>query len=231
MKVLLIDESRDMANTISLTLRILWAEAIFLSTESGIKAVEMVETEMPDMVILDVDLPDADGFEVLKQIRLFSDVPIIILTTRDAEMDKVRSLEMGADDYITKPFSPLYLLARIKAALRHAGASYTDEQDVPPFAMGDIAINFNTREVLCQNRPVHLTPIEYKLLNVLVRNEGRVVTHESLRQKVWGYSEYLDSSAVKKSVMQLRRKLGCCPGTRSIIVNERGIGYKLVKPR
>jgi len=230
MKLLLIDHNPEVLKAVGLTFRFLWPEATVLTASEGSRATEMAEIESPDAIVLDLDLPDIDGFEVIRQIRLFSDVPIIILTERSEEIDTVRSLETGADDYIVKPFSPLDLLARAKATLRRAGVfNYEGEDLLPPLVIGELTVDFSTREILLNSKSVHLTPIEYKLLHVLVRNEGRVVTHEALRRKIWGNAEYVGASTVKKNIAQLRRKLGDTPGAPKLILNERSIGYRFVK--
>jgi len=229
MKVLLIEDRQEIVDTLSLTFKLRWPEATLLSTPEGTKGLEMAESESPDIIILDINLPDMEGFEVLEQVRLFSEVPIIILTVREAELDKVKGLEMGADDYIVKPFSALDLLARVKAVLRRAGVHRPDNEKLPPFIAGDLTINFLTREILLHGEPLHLTPTEYELLRYLVRNEGRVATHEALRQHVWGSAEYIDPSTVKKNIHQLRSKLGAT--VAQMIISERGVGYKFVKPK
>ncbi len=160
MKILLIDENQEVLKTLSLTLRFLWPEATLLTATGGLSGTEMAEAESPDAIILELNLRDMDGFEALRQIRLFSDVPIIVLTDMNAEIDMIRSLEAGADDYITKPFSPLDLLARTKATLRRAGLLHFDGQSPRPFAAGDLVVDFSAREVLLNGEPVHLTPIE-----------------------------------------------------------------------
>ena len=208
MKVLLIEDSSEIVDTLCLSFQLRWPGATLVSTAKGAEGIELAETESPDIIILDIKLPDTGGFEVLKQIRLFSDVPIIILTVRDEEMDKVRGLEMGADDYITKPFSPLDLLARVKATLRRTGMRHPEGEDIPPLVARDLIINFFARQVFVRNQLVHLTPTEYRLLYTLVRNEGRTVTHQALRQQVCGSAEYVQSSTLKKYIHQLRSKLG-----------------------
>ena len=230
MRILSIDQDPDTLKAVSLTLRFLWPEVALETATTGMAGVEKAESLSPDAIILDLDLPDIDGLEVLRQLRLFSDVPIIVLTARDQEIDKVRSLEIGADDYVAKPFSPLELLARVKATLRRAGVLNPEVVDLPPYVVGNLTINFATREISRDGESLHLTPIEYKLLQVLVRNSGRVVTHDSIRRWVWGGAEYVDSSTVKKNISQLRKKLGDTPEFGALIVNERGVGYKFVKP-
>jgi two-component system KDP operon response regulator KdpE len=230
MKMLLVDRDPHVLETLSFTFRFLWPDVTLLTTSDGMKAIEVADSASPDVIVLELELPDMGGTDVVRQIRLFSDVPIVVLTNRDGEMDKVRSLEAGADDYIAKPFSPLDLLARTKAVLRRAGVLNADGEDLPPMVAGNLSIDFSTREISLDGKSVHLTPIEYKLLQVLVRNGGRVVTHEAFRRRVWGDAEYIDNSTIKKNIAQIRRKLGDTPGNPQMILNERGVGYKFIKP-
>jgi len=231
MKVLLIEDSPEIVSTVSLTFRLRWPEAILVSTEKGAEGIEMVKSESPDIVILDINLPDMTGFDALEHIRLFSDVPILILTVRDDEVDKVRGLEMGADDYITKPFSPLDLLSRVKAVLRRSGLRHPEEEDLPALVAGNLTINFSTREVLLDDGRVHLTPTEYKVLCSLARNEGRIVTQETLKRQVWGSeASYVHVSVLKKYVYQLRTKLGDNSDHPRMLLSERGVGYRFIKP-
>lgn len=229
MKVLLIIYSSEAVNTLSFTLKIRWPDATLIHVANGSAGVEMVETESPDIVIVDIEMPDIDGFEVLKQIRLFSDVPAILLSSKAVEVDRVRGLEMGADDFIMKPINPLEFLARIQAVLRRTGVVHLEE--LPPFNATNLAVDFATREVLFNGKQVHLTPTEYKLLSHLIRNEGKVVMQESLKRLVWDDPESLDSSTIKKYVYHLRTKLGDSSKHPRMIVNERGVGYKFVRPR
>jgi two-component system KDP operon response regulator KdpE len=231
MKILLIEDSPEIINTISLTFKLSWDDVVLIYANNGKNGVEMAENESPDIIILDINLPDMDGFEVLRDIRFFCEVPVIILSVRDAEVDKVRGLEMGADDYITKPFSSLDLLARVKAVTRRTGMQRHDEQNIPPYTTEKLAINFATREVILSGERLHLTPTEYKLLHHMVRNEGRTITQQALQRSVWGNVEYIDPSTIKKYIYQLRSKLGDTANPPQIIINERGIGYKFVRPR
>jgi two-component system KDP operon response regulator KdpE len=172
---------------------------------------------------LDVGLPEMSGFEVLKAIRLFSDVPVIMLTVRDDELSKVQGLELGADDYVTKPFSHLELLARVRAVLRRA-------QSLPlvherPFVSGEIRVDFGRREVMVRDQVVALTGTEYRLLYHLVRNAGRVMTHEALLARAWG-REYTDEiSYLKSYINRLRNKLEQDPHHPEYILTEYGVGY------
>ncbi|KPJ69418.1 MAG: hypothetical protein AMJ45_00240 [Syntrophobacter sp. DG_60] len=218
MKVLLIEDSPEIVNTLSLTFKLHWPEATLASTDKGAEGIKMVETESPDIVILDINLPDMSGFKVLEDIR-------------EEVIDKVRGLETGADDYITKPFDPLDFLARVKAVLRRTGIYYPEDEELPPLVAGNLTINFFTRKVLLGDQQVHLTPTEYKVLHCLARNEGRIVTQETLRRRVWGSARYVDASALKKYIYQLRTKLGDTSRPPRIILSERGVGYKFVKPK
>jgi len=231
MKVLLIEDSPEIINGVSLTFRLRWPEASLVSTDGGAKGIEMVETESPDIVILDINLPDMTGFEVLENIRRFSDVPIIVLTVRGDEVDELRGLEMGADDYITKPFSPANLLTRVRAVLRRAGIRRPEEEELPRVVAGNVTIDFSTREVFRNGERLHLTPTEYKILFCLARNGGRIVSQENLKQYVWGSeARYVDSGTLKRYIYQIRTKLGDSASHPEMIFNERGMGYRFVKP-
>jgi two-component system KDP operon response regulator KdpE len=187
----------------------------------------MVETESPNIVILDLGLPDIDGFEVLRQIRAFSNIPLIILTVRSGEMEKVKGLELGADDYILKPFAPAELLARVKAVLRRSQMPEL-RGDEKLIIAGKLSINFATREIMREGKPIKLTPTEYNLLYQLARNAGRVLTHQTLLEKVWG-SEYMDSAEyLKVYIQRLREKLEEDPSNPKMLLSERGVGYLFV---
>ena len=229
MRVLLIEDSPEIVNGVSLTFRLRWPEATLISADGGAKGVEMVEAESPDIVILDINLPDMTGFEVLEEIRRFSDVPIIVLTIRGDEIDQLRGLEMGADDYITKPFSPANLLTRVRAVLRRTGIRRPEEEELPQLVAGEVTINFSAREVYRNNERVHLTPTEYKILFCLARNGGKLVSQENIKQHVWGSeARYVDSSTLKRYIYQLRTKLGDSAERPRMIFNERGMGYRFV---
>ena len=229
MKALIIEDAPDIVETISLCFELRWPEVKVISTPEGSKGLTLAETESPDVIILDLGLPDMDGLEVLKDVRAFSDVPIIIVTVRGDEMDKVRGLELGADDYITKPFSHIELLARIKAVLRR---TYMPELKAAEksFYSPRLTIDFATRTVTVNGQLVRLTPTEYSLLHYLVLNEGVVLTHRALLEKVWG-EEYTDSPEyLKVYIQRLRNKLEEDPTNPRLLISERGLGYKLVRP-
>jgi two-component system KDP operon response regulator KdpE len=183
-------------------------------------------THQPDMVILDLGLPDLDGLEVTRRLREWTAVPIIVLSARGQESDKVTALDAGADDYLTKPFSVDELLARLRVALRHA-ARISQEPGEPMFALGDLRVDLARRQVYIAEQQVHLTPIEYKLLTTLVRYAGRVVTHRQLLQEGWGPGHTEASHYLRVYMGQLRHKLEADPARPRYLVTEPGVGYRL----
>ncbi len=231
MRALVVTESKEIVESISLSLQLRWPETDLLSATEGAKGIELVETEAPDVAILDLDLPSMDTFEILSQIRLFSNVPIIVLSNGDEDlMRRVRALETGADECINKSFSPVEFLATVKALLRRAGMSELREGRLPSLISDDLTINFTTREVFIRGEPVKLTPTEYNLLTYLARNEGRVVPHHALIERVWG-SEYAgDPYLLKKYISRLRQKLNDDAANPHILIPERGVGYRFTSP-
>jgi two-component system KDP operon response regulator KdpE len=179
----------------------------------------------PDLVILDLGLPDMDGQEVLKQLREWSSAPIIILSARDQEQEKVTALDNGADDYLTKPCSTPELLARIRVALRHA-AKAVGESDSTAFEIGDLRVDLSARRVFVRNEEVHLTPIEYKLLTILIRNAGKVLTHRHLLQEVWGPKHTDETHYLRVFTASLRRKIESDSARPRYLLTEQGIGYR-----
>ncbi len=229
MRVLIVDDEPDIVEVVGLTFALRWPDAEVLHAPTGAEGVEIARRDAPTLIILDIGLPDGDGFGVCERIRRFSDVPIIMLTARHDEVDKVRGLELGADDYITKPFSHIELLARVRAVLRRS-ESQAPAAEGAPFEAGALRIDYESREVTVGGELVKLTPIEYGILYHLSRNENRVLSFRTLLAKVWG-REYVDEvDYLKVHIQHLRRKLGDDPGGRTMIVNERGVGYKFVHP-
>jgi two-component system KDP operon response regulator KdpE len=196
-----------------------------LEAGTGQQGIELAAQLHPDGVLLDLGLPDLDGLEVLGRIRSWSAVPVVILTARGQEQDKISLLDAGADDYLTKPFGVGELLARIRVALRRTAARAAAE--TPITAIGDWTIDLLHRQVFRAGSEIHLTPIEYKLLVALVRNLGRVVTQRQLLQEVWG-PEYIDSAHYLRVYMQhLRHKLEADPARPRFLLTEPGVGYRL----
>ncbi|MDD5287877.1 MAG: response regulator transcription factor [Dehalococcoidales bacterium] len=230
MKILLIEDSPEIVKGVTLTFKLRWPDAAVICAENGKKGLELVENEPPDIVILDINLPDISGFEVLENMRKYSNVPTIILTVRDDEVDELRGFELGADDYILKPFSPSNLLIRCKAVLRRSGIRSQEETQMAPIESGNIYINFSKREVKVNNEDVHLTPNESHILYCLARNEGKIIPQDVIKQQVWGNeAKYIDNSALKRYIYQLRLKLGDSAEDPKIILNERGVGYRFVR--
>ena len=225
MKLLIIEDDPEIQEIISIDFDMSWPGVEVVPSLEGEKGIELSETEKPDIIILDLGLPDISGFEVLKEIRSFSNVPIIILTVKGEEQNKVRGLELGADDYVVKPFSPVELLARVRAVLRRSEA-------IPLggglLKFGKLAIDPGVRKVTLDGEEIRLTPTEYKLLYFLAMNEGRVLTREILMSRVWG-EEYLDSpDRLKTCIRRLRRKVENDPPNPRIILTQRG-GYMFSK--
>lgn len=223
MKILVVDDEPDVIKVIGISFRMQQPAWEVIGATDGIEALELVERERPDVVLLDIGLPEMNGLDVLRSIRLFSDVPVIMLTVRDDELSKVQGLEFGADDYMTKPFSHLELLARVRAVLRRAQSlPLVHEQ---PFVSGDIQVDFGRRQVTVRSQPVALTGTEYRLLYHLVRNAGQVLTHEALLARAWG-REYTDEiSYLKSYISRLRNKLERDPHHPEYILTEYGVGY------
>ena len=225
MKVLVVEDNQQVVRDVSFCLNVRYPDVTVLSVTEGARGIELVETESPDLVMVASSLPDMETLEVVSKIREFSDVPLIVLFEGETDIERAKVLEMGADEYITKPFSPIELLAKVRALLRRVqGLGFKSERLV---SIGnEIAINFATRELFVSGKRVNLTPTEYHLLSELVRNEGKVVTHSVLLEKVWG-SEYInDPSFVKKYVYRLRSKIEPDVRNPQMLITERGIGYK-----
>ena len=183
-------------------------------------------TRQPEIVILDLGLPDLDGLELTRQLREWSTMPIIVLSARGQESDKVAALDAGADDYLTKPFGVGELLARLRVALRHT-ARTAQEPGEAVFTVGDLRVDMARRQVFVANQEVHLTPIEYKLLTTLVRYAGKVVTHHQLLREVWGPGASSETHYLRVYMGQLRHKLEANPARPRYLVTESGVGYRL----
>ena len=232
MKVLLIEDNSEIVDIVTITLQLRWAEVTLISTFLGNEGVELARTEQPDLIMLDLGLPDLDGFQVLRQIRDFSDVPVIILTVRGEEMDKIKGLELGADDYIIKPFSPGELLARMKALLRRSSmfkaTESSDDKYSVPSIKGKLRIDFTSGEVSIGDRLLKLGPREYEILQLLVTNEGKPLSKQTLMEKI--FPEHgNDTRFVDVYISKLREKLGESSQRPQMILNEGETGYKFVR--
>jgi len=193
---------------------------------TGADGVVEVGSRQPDVVIVDLGLPDMDGLDVIRRVREWTDVPVIVLSARGQERDKVVALDAGADDYVSKPFGAGELLARIRVALRRtAGASH--EADDAVFKVGELRVDLLHRQVLVNGKEIHLTPIEYKLLTMLVRHAGKVVMHQQLLREVWGPAHTEQAHYARVYMAHLRHKLEAEPARPRYLLTEPGVGYRL----
>jgi two-component system, OmpR family, KDP operon response regulator KdpE len=195
-----------------------------LEATGGQEAIDAVEREKPDLVILDLGLPDLGGIEVIRVVRQRTSVPIIVLSVRDDERGKVEALDLGADDYVTKPFGVDELVARIRTALRHR---FQAQGEKPVFTAGDLAVDLVRRSVKRGGEEVHLSPKEYDLLAELVANAGKVLTHRHILSKVWGPAHTEDAQYLRVFIRNLRSKLEPDPARPQLILTEPGVGYRL----
>ncbi|MCK6624671.1 MAG: response regulator transcription factor [Anaerolineae bacterium] len=224
-KILIIDDEPDVTRAVTLTITVQEPQWQVISAHQGETGLELVDTAAPDLVLLDLSMPGMHGFEVLEQIRLFSDVPVIILTVQDDELDKVRGLELGADDYIVKPFGHLELLARIRSVLRRVEGSPGPVER--PFVNGELRLDFNRRRVTVGEKDIRLTSTEFRLLEVLARQAGRVMSSEVLLSRVWGRDASDDVDYLKAFIYRLRQKIEPDPTQPRYLHTERGVGYWL----
>jgi len=223
--ILVVDDEERMARFIRLNLEHDGFQVV--EAFRGMKAIQVLRESLPDLVLLDVMMPDIDGFEVLRIIRESSSVPVIMLTAKGEEDDRVQGLELGADDYITKPFSPRELVSRVKAVLRRTEAIGGVSHDV--IQVDDrLKIDFSRREVWVEGELVKLRPTEYRLLFHLVQNAGWVMTYDQILAKVWGYEYRTESHYVRLYINYLRQKLEKDPANPVYILTERGVGYRFV---
>ena len=221
-RILVVDDEPRMIGFIRMNLEL--EEHLVIEAHNGLEALDAIRTQLPDLILLDVMMPELDGFETLRMLREFSDIPVIMLTAKGEENDKVTGLELGADDYITKPFGPRELSSRIKAIFRRLEKPTTDEAILQ---IDDrLSIDFNRREVIVSEERVKLRPTEYRLLYHLIRNAGWTVPHDQLLQKVWGYEYRDEAHYVRLYVNYLREKIEEDPANPQYIITERGVGYR-----
>jgi two-component system KDP operon response regulator KdpE len=197
-----------------------------VEAETGQKALKLAAQQPPDVVILDLGLPDMDGQDLLRQLREWLQSPIIVLSARDQEQQKITALDHGADDYLTKPFSTGELLARIRVALRHS-MRVSGERESSAFSVGDLRVDLAARRVFLGEREIHLTPIEYKLLTTMIRHAGKVLTHSFLLKEVWGPHRVHETHYLRVFMASLRRKIEADPSQPRYLLTEQGIGYRL----
>jgi two-component system response regulator VicR len=224
LKILVVDDERPIAEIMKFNLS---KEGYDISLAfDGQEALDKARSESPDLVILDIMLPVMDGLEVCREIRKTSRVPILMLTAKDSEIDKVLGLELGADDYVTKPFSPREIIARVKAILRRAQPSTEDDQVI---RCQDLVLNMSTYEVLKNGKPLPLSFREFELVKFLATRQGQVFTREVLLSEVWGYEYFGDTRTVDVTVRRLREKVEDNPSDPKYIQTKRGVGYSFKK--
>ncbi len=232
LKLLVAEDARDVAEVVTFGARMTWPGCQVTIARSGEEALRCFTEEPPDLVVLDVSMPPPDGIEVCRRIRATSQVPILMLTVRDATLDKVHALDLGADDYLTKPFDPLELFARLRALLRRqpGPAAPADSGPSHGVQIGTIAIDFTLQQVRVGGEPVQLTSIEYRVLEELMRHAGQVLSHQYLLERVWGPAYTRETHYLKGIVRRLRHKLGDDADTPHYIQTVWGDGYRFLPP-
>lgn len=223
--ILVVEDERQISHFISAILTS--NDYQVLKASRGEEAIAMVASHRPDLVLLDLGLPDMDGLEVLKQLRSWTSVPVVVVSSRSHEREKVEALDLGADDYVTKPFGTAELLARIRTAIRHSQQSYPGgSTQQSPVTIGDLVIDYEKRMVTVEGQEVHLTPIEYKIIMLLSKYAGRVLTHDFMIKEIWGpYTS--DNQILRVNMANIRRKIEKNPAEPRYILTEVGVGYRM----
>lgn len=228
LKLLVVDDAPDIVRVVVAAARMAWPSCRVITAASGSEALQLFSEDPPDLVVLDVSMPPPDGFSVCRQMRKMSKVPILMLTVRNATLDKIQAFDLGADDYMTKPFDALELQAHLRALMRRAKGYPPD--DGPDVTLGDLSVNFANHEVRLRGEILSLTSNEYHLLEELVNHAGQVLPHEYLLKQIWG-PEYADAvHYLKVLVGRLRRKLGDDTERPRYIHTEWGLGYRFITP-
>ena len=225
-RVLVVDDEPRMIGFIRMNLELEGYQV--LEAHTGLEALEMIRTQLPDLVLLDVMMPELDGFETLRMLREFSSIPVIMLTAKGEEDDKVYGLELGADDYVTKPFGSRELSSRVRAVLRRAEMPSASPEQAVLRIDDRLSVDFNRREVIVAGEHIKLRPTEYRLLYHLIENAGWTVPHEQLLAKVWGYEYRDETHYVRLYFNYLREKIEEDPSNPKYILTERGVGYRFV---
>ncbi len=226
MQVLAIEDDPDIVEVVSLCFELRWPGTKVLSASAGEVGIDMVRSNNPDMTLLDIGLPDIDGFEVCSRIRTFSDVPIVMLTVRDDRKDIIRGLEVGADDYITKPFKSVELLARVNAVLRRTQMTHLQDEELV-FQLGDLVIDFKHGEVYANNELINLSPTEYQLFYQLVKNAGKIVASKALLADIWGPGYRDEPYFLAARFERLSNKLTHLSNGKKLTLDSAEDGYTL----
>lgn len=222
--ILIVEDDKTIQNFLKVTLKT--QNYNYIIAETGLSGLSLFYANRPDLVLLDLGLPDIEGIEVLKQIRQNSSIPIIVVSARSSETEKVMALDYGSDDYVTKPFNAAELLARIRAALRHCLKEKVSE---PIFELDYLKVDFERRHVWVKDQEIHLTPIEYKMLVLLITNRGKVLTHHFIQENVWGYETTDDYQSLRVFMANIRRKIEIDSSSPHFIITEVGVGYWFVE--
>lgn len=226
--ILVIEDEKNISNFIKQVLKA-HNYNVLIST-SGKEGLSIISSRCPDVVLLDLGLPDIDGVDIIRQVRTWSSSPIIVVSARNQEKDKVEALDAGADDYITKPFGTSELLARIRTSIRHSNKlNTTSSLYTRPYKANNLYIDFSSHIIMLNEKEVHLTPVEYKIVVYLAKNSGKVLTYSSIMQNVWG--PYIDPSnkILRVNMANIRRKLEENPGDPEYIFTEIGVGYRMLE--
>ena len=228
LSILLVEDEKNICDFISTSLS---AQDYRISTaHTGKEALPIITSQCPDLILLDLGLPDMDGMEIIRQVRTWSSVPIIVLSARSQEQEKVRALDLGADDYLTKPIGTSELLARIRTALRHSNRLNTDSPLYKrPFHARGLTIDFEKHLVSVDGKDVHLTQIEFKIISLLAQNSGRVMTYDTIISNIWGPYADDDNSILRVNMAHIRRKLEQNPAEPQYVFTEIGIGYRMIE--
>ena len=202
-----------------------------ITAKTGAEGLSNIASRCPDIVLLDLGLPDMDGVEIIRKVREWSNIPIIVVSARDRGYDKVEALDLGADDYMTKPIDPYELLARIRTALRHhISESDTNASTLSVFTVGELCLDFEKRHVTVEGNEVHLTQNEYRIVALLCKHAGKVLTHDYIITNVWGPNFGTDNQILRVNMANIRRKLEKNPAEPIYILTEVGVGYRMVEP-
>ena len=228
LSILLVEDEKNICDFISTSLS---AQDYRISTaHTGKEALPIITSQCPDLILLDLGLQDMDGMEIIRQVRTWSSVPIIVLSARTQEQEKVRALDLGADDYLTKPIGTSELLARIRTALRHSNRLNTDSPLYKrPFHAKGLTIDFEKHLVSVDGKDVHLTQIEFKIISLLAQNSGRVMTYDTIISNIWGPYADDDNSILRVNMAHIRRKLEQNPAEPQYVFTEIGIGYRMIE--
>ena len=201
-----------------------------LYADNGQQGLEIIRSQCPDIILLDLGLPDINGFHIIREVRTWTSTPIIVISARTAEQEKVTALDLGADDYITKPFGTSELLARIRASLRHSNRLHTDSPlYLRPYRHGEMTLDFSRRLLTIGSQVIHLTPIEYKIVAYLAQNSGKVITYATLLSNVWGPYADSDNKILRVNMANIRRKIEDDPAQPKYIFTEVGVGYRMAE--